>query len=77
MKPVRRLMQQLQSIDLAAAPLPPQPPNPKQKQSIGVVRKGEQIDINSMLKSDPVTFDDIVSALQTTKSSSSEGNMTK
>ena len=76
MKPVRRLMQQLQNIELPPAPLPPHPPNTK-KQSLGIGRKGEQFDINGMLKADPVTFEDIMSALQTTKSSSSDGDMMK
>lgn len=73
MKPVRRLMIKLSQLeDVNAVPLPPNPRNSRTS-----LRSTESVDISSMLKSDPVTLDDIISALESTKSSSSNAEFSK
>lgn len=81
MKPVRRLMDQLSQID-SSAYLPPQPPDIRSSktslQNGGRSKSvGEIVDISSMLQADPVTMDDIMSALDTTKKTSVDGQSTK
>lgn len=78
MKPVRRLMDQLSKLDVSS--LPPQPPANQQNSYSSLRRSGSvdsSVDIQGMLKADPVTSDDIASALETTKSSSIAGQSKK
>jgi len=75
MKPVRRLMDQLSKLDVST--LPPHPPV-NQSSFNGLRRSSDSsVDIQGMLRADPVTNDDITSALETTKSSSIVGQSKK
>ena len=77
MKPVRRLMDQLSKLDMSS--IPPQPPT-NQSSYNGLRKSGtsdSSVDIQGMLRADPVTSDDIKAALETTKSSSIAGQSKK
>ena len=77
MKPVRRLMDQLSKLDMTS--LPPQPPTGQTSYN-GLRRSGTSestVDIQAMLKADPVSIEDITTALETTKSSSIAGHSKK
>ena len=64
-------MQKVEETDSLIPDTLPHPPNNKTKRILFNVRKIEQVDVTSLLKEDPVTFQDILSALETTKSTSS------
>jgi SpoVK/Ycf46/Vps4 family AAA+-type ATPase len=71
MKPVRRLMERLQSVDPQS--LPSGKGNAKvakSRYSVQVNEVGNNID--NMLKADPITLQDMTEALQTTKPSSDQ-----
>ena len=48
----------------------PAPPNPNPRHSRTSLRPAETLDITGMLKADPVSIEDILSALESTKPSS-------
>eukprot|EP01041_Mallomonas_annulata_P005654 gene5654-11405_t len=83
MRPVRRLMDKLQELDRVAAAAPP-PPKGRNIVSVSAAaaRTGmmavppEAPDAEALLKSDPVSSDDMLQALLTTKPSS-DGKMDK
>jgi SpoVK/Ycf46/Vps4 family AAA+-type ATPase len=70
MKPVRRLMTKLEQISLP----PPQATNGRLKQQVRGVITEPAVNVESLLRSDPVTQDDILETLKSTKRSS-DGNM--
>jgi katanin p60 ATPase-containing subunit A1 len=73
MKPVRRLMIRLSQLEAVnSVPLPPNPRNSRTS-----LRCTDSVDISSMLKADPVSLDDIISALESTKSSSSNAEFSR
>lgn len=90
MRPVRRLMTQLQSIPEHPLPMPPsgENPNPKGTNSSNLRTSGNATvksvhllkqaadDVESLLKSDPVTHDDVVQAIAITRPSS-DGRIAK
>lgn len=78
MRPVRRLMTKLTELE-KSTPAPP-PVNGYVRSNAAAYRalntKAEAIDIDSLLRSDPVSAADVLAALQTTKPSS-DGKMDK
>jgi SpoVK/Ycf46/Vps4 family AAA+-type ATPase len=69
MKPVRRLMERLQSVDTQVSGKGNAKVS-KSRYSIQVNEVGSNID--NMLKADPITLQDMTEALQTTKPSSDQ-----
>ncbi len=77
MRPVRRLMNKLQEIALPPPQLQSAGSNLKSRPGVarGVITE-PSVNVESLLRSDPVSQDDLLQALNTTKRSS-DGNMDK
>ena len=74
MKPVRRLMKRLSELDVDTPPIAR-----GSVRASGALRAAlppEPPDVDGLLRGDPVTMNDVLAALQTTKPSS-DGNMAK
>ena len=82
MMPVRRLMIKINAIDIESSliqepPLPPSVKNGRYLPKSTIISAAiPPVDADALIKSDPVTMNDISLALQTTRPSS-DGNMLK